>query len=442
MDIASSNRAKIVTALLAGLAVALSALLLYQSQTQDALPGCGGGSGCGAVLTSRWAYWFGIPVSLPAMLLYTTMLSAVAMRDPISKRPQRPAVFIMAICAIAAMFAAAWFISVQLLILKELCKYCLATHAVGVIASVLCLAVASAKLSNKALTQSSLSGLLLVCVLAAGQILGEPPQAPSALVQYADDLPVNPDADPLTIVPPSNVTAPKPESTTSPATQPAGPAPVIKPPIKQSTPETVSLIRGRVKVDLTDAPILGNTDAEHVLVCMFDYTCVHCRKTRGMLEKAQKKYGDSLAIVCLPVPLDRKCNYLIKRRNYANRFACDMAQISLAFWKVSPEKWAEFDRQLYSNANILTPVLAKAAAVKLIDEIALKQAMQDTKISQRIAKDVQLYRQASGVAKNSSIPILLSKSGVINGTPSPVDLDNFIKGQPITKTPANQPRSH
>ena len=440
MDMTTSNPARIVTAVLASLAAGLSALLLYQSQTLNALPGCGGGSGCGVVLSSRWAFWFGVPVSLPALLLYTAMLAAVIMREPASKKPQRPALFVMAICAVAAMFAAAWFVSVQILIIKSLCKYCLATHLVGVTASVLCLAVVSAQFQTKALIHSSIAGLLMVCILVGGQILADPPEAAAPKVLFTDA--------PLD-EPPDNTVAiqPPPIEDTTPLTpvedifsRPKDPAPT---PVPQANPDTlknVLLLGGRIKTDLTGAPIIGRPDAEKLLVCLFDYTCSHCRTTRGMLEKTKVKHGDSLAIICLPVPLDSKCNYLIKRRNYTNRYACDLAVVSLAFWKVSPQKWERFDRMLYSDETKLTPVRSRIAAEKLVDAKKLKKAMEDDVINYQINKSVRLYEAAARAGGESMLPMLIAKHGVMNGTPRhPLDLDNFIQGQ---QPPKHQDHAH
>ncbi len=40
------------------------------------LPGCGAGSGCGAVMASRWARWGPLPAALPALAAYLTALLA------------------------------------------------------------------------------------------------------------------------------------------------------------------------------------------------------------------------------------------------------------------------------------------------------------------------------------------------------------------------------
>ena len=45
--------------------------------------GCGAGSGCNAVLQSRWAYWLGLPVSVPAVLVYLALLgSSLLLKGP------------------------------------------------------------------------------------------------------------------------------------------------------------------------------------------------------------------------------------------------------------------------------------------------------------------------------------------------------------------------
>ena len=426
MAIETSQPVKIVTASLAALAAGLSALLFYQSQTQQVLPGCGGESGCGAVLASKWAYWFGIPVSLPALLLYTAMLVAVVMRDPKGKNNSKAFVFTITLCAIAVMLSAGWFLSIQVLVIKSLCKYCLATHAAGVAAAVLGLAVASVKLDTKGLSLASVGGLVLVCVLVGGQIAGAEPEAAAPQVQFVAEpssLPqMNTPADPLAVSPP--LTDPLFAS----APEPTTPTSMVKRE-RAVAVDTVSLFAGKVEFDSSRLPFQGDPDADRVMVCLFDYTCSHCRETRAMLDKLQQKSPDAVTVVFVPVPLDTKCNHLIKKRNYANRYACDMAELSLAFWKVAPEKWAKFDKMLYTNEDMLTPVRARIAAEKLVDKKKLKAAMQEQWITDQIRHDVQLYAKASRLAKSGLLPMMITRVGVMNGTPRhPLDLEDFIKG--------------
>src|SRR4051812_18709738 len=63
----------LVRLLMAG-AVGISAYLAWTSLSAGAVAGCGPDSACDKVLHSRWAYWLGIPVSLPALLVYFVVL--------------------------------------------------------------------------------------------------------------------------------------------------------------------------------------------------------------------------------------------------------------------------------------------------------------------------------------------------------------------------------
>ena len=57
-------------------ALGISLYLAYQSLSGGGIAGCGAGSDCSTVLTSRWAYWFSLPVSVPAALVYIAVLVA------------------------------------------------------------------------------------------------------------------------------------------------------------------------------------------------------------------------------------------------------------------------------------------------------------------------------------------------------------------------------
>src|SRR4051794_10800491 len=61
--------------LLSATAGGISLYLLFVSLTRAGMPaGCGKGSGCAEVMSSRWAGSFGMPVSLPAALVYFASL--------------------------------------------------------------------------------------------------------------------------------------------------------------------------------------------------------------------------------------------------------------------------------------------------------------------------------------------------------------------------------
>ena len=60
---------------LVGVASLVTVYLAYVSLVLGGgVPGCGPDSGCDRVLSSPWAYWLGIPVSLPGFVLYAIFL--------------------------------------------------------------------------------------------------------------------------------------------------------------------------------------------------------------------------------------------------------------------------------------------------------------------------------------------------------------------------------
>src|SRR4051812_48422853 len=87
-------------------AIAVSSYLAWTSLSGGVAVGCGPESNCDRVLHSRWAYWFGIPVSIPALLLYVTVLILTfrlgPARNPQEQRAVWPWLFAAAILMIGA----------------------------------------------------------------------------------------------------------------------------------------------------------------------------------------------------------------------------------------------------------------------------------------------------------------------------------------------------
>src|SRR5260221_14735594 len=101
---------------LAVAALGVSGYLLSVSLDQQRLPvGCGAGSGCAAVLASRWSSLLGIPVSAAAALVYLGVFIATfyvgGNRPP---RVRRIAWSLLIGSAAIIAGAALWFISLQI----------------------------------------------------------------------------------------------------------------------------------------------------------------------------------------------------------------------------------------------------------------------------------------------------------------------------------------
>ena len=92
-------------------ALALVALVaagyLSWASSSDGAVVCGSGAlDCEAVLQSRWSHWFNVPVSVPAVSLYATMLMAMAFIGPAAApRLRRAAWGLLTVLMVVAMLA-------------------------------------------------------------------------------------------------------------------------------------------------------------------------------------------------------------------------------------------------------------------------------------------------------------------------------------------------
>jgi uncharacterized membrane protein len=122
------------------LAMATAGYLAWIAFNGGSLPGCGPESSCDKVLQSRWAYWLGIPVTVPALGIYALLLAATFLISQ-KKTPPHPERTWLAMALLSALLitAALWFVGIQVAILKSLCWYCLTAHVAGAIAAVILL---------------------------------------------------------------------------------------------------------------------------------------------------------------------------------------------------------------------------------------------------------------------------------------------------------------
>src|SRR6185295_8148713 len=119
-------------------AIGTSCYLAWISFTGRGAVGCGPSSGCQEVLHGRWAYWFGAPVSLFALAVYAMMLAAtIRLGRKVPPRLQRQAWCVLIPGAVMVLGAGAWFVALQLLVIKKICPYCLAAHAFASLAAIL-----------------------------------------------------------------------------------------------------------------------------------------------------------------------------------------------------------------------------------------------------------------------------------------------------------------
>jgi uncharacterized membrane protein/protein-disulfide isomerase len=173
-------------------------------------------------------------------------------------------------------------------------------------------------------------------------------------------------------------------------------------------PRKVTVASNRMTLNAMQWPILGKPDAEVIFVEMFDYTCPHCRSTHSAVKGALQKYGNKVAILALPVPLEAKCNPAAGGGGHAG--ACDLAKIAITVWRVNPAKFQEFHDWLFENQ--VTPATARGKAEQLVGADVFRKEY-DSKIpSEYVKRHVELYKKVG----SGSVPKLIFEKTMLNGS--------------------------
>ncbi len=374
------------------------------------MPGCGPESGCDKVLSSRWAYVFGLPVSIFAIPAYLALLGLV--------RPGRVRWNLVFPLALLVLFAALWFVGVQTFQLRAFCKFCMTAHAAGVLAALLLLKNAPLPAVRPAFGVAfALAG---VAALAAVQTFG-PERGPKQIASATrSNAPVPAATNLAPLAPSSTSTSPTPSSAapaagTNMATNGLIAALATN---ASAVPTTASarstkftIIDGRFTLDVTQLPISGPVDAPKRMAKLFDYTCKHCRDLQHLLRDFRRKYPDQLVVVSLPLPLDSNCNPAVKKTPPAHEGACAYARLGLAVFHANPAKFEEFTEWIYEPERPPEISAAKAYAEKLVGSSNLEEALRNPAIDNQIRADVNIYLTVYRLVKSGNLPQLYFEEG-------------------------------
>jgi uncharacterized membrane protein/thiol-disulfide isomerase/thioredoxin len=375
--------------------------------------GCGPTSGCNAVLQSRWAYWLDVPVSVPAVLVYLALMGSTVLLQrrpaPDDQRGSWAAIIVLSVIVVGSAF---WFVSLQVFIIQSFCKYCLTAHVCGFAAALLCLmnipyatepdtpmwATGSGKrgVPQRAILSLVLIGLTGVAVLAGGQLLVQKERNVVKVVKN-----------------PSAATGVNPLALTNNLPAEIVPA---SPNARLIAPRTLSLYSNQFVIKFNEVPMMGSPDAPHVVVCLFDYTCSHCRALYPILQKMSEQFSNQLGIVYLPVSLSPQCNPFIPAYNsHANGDACEYARLGLAVWRAKPEAHRQFDDWMFDSIRPPPVAQAQEYAAQLVGADKLKSALADPWVAQQILTDCKIHRANWLAVDDSAMPQIILGNAVSSG---------------------------
>ncbi len=176
----------------------------------------------------------------------------------------------------------------------------------------------------------------------------------------------------------------------------------------------IPLLRGATSLDVYQYPIVGSPQSPYVLVKLFDYTCSYCRALHRDLEQARQHYGDQLAIVLLPVPMNPRCNPFVKVEQASHQKACEYAHLALAVWRAKPTAFETFHRWLMESVEVPSLEAARNQAAELLGANSMDQALLDPELDRQLEENCRLY----ALAGKGTIPKLIYNKKVISGRPA------------------------
>jgi uncharacterized membrane protein len=370
-------------------AVLVAGYLAYFSLSGAALPGCRPEDGCSDALSSSWANWLGVPVSLLAVALYLTLLAATfaARRKLPPVRRRRLWIASVALGSMS-LAAAVWFIGLQLFALEEWCTWCTTTHLFASAAGGIMIHQARVAtrlrqpiLSTKEVRWFAVGAAALGwAVLAAGQLASAAP-ARAATARIAPGASTQPEAK-----------------------------------------GTVVLHQGRFKLNAAELPLIGPANAKAIIVGLFDTTCHHCRETRRVVKKAIERASGRLAIISLPMPLDKECNHLVTRTTKEHTHACEYGALALGVFRAKGAAFPEFEDWLFEPVAPPSIEQARNKAMELVGVQALSSALRDPWIGERLVLNIELYEaNARASGGDTRLPQIVIGDTLIQGTISTSD---------------------
>jgi uncharacterized membrane protein len=363
------------------LALALSGYLSWHYLVGGSVIGCGGGSSCEKVLSSRWSAIGGVlPVSGLAAGAYLAMLLASLSIGPATAAPVRRLAWgALLVLVGAAAGSAVWFTIVQKWVIGAFCLHCMATHITGLLLAALVIWRAIMQFDGNATPRCvigplpaiglSMAGLALAGILAACQV---------------------------------GITGPAVYRGESQNELPA--------------------------LDPHAMPLVGSPDAPYVVTLLFDYKCPHCQPLHFMLDEAVRRYGGELAFALCPTPLDSRCNPYILRDMEEYRDSGELVKVGLAVWVTQREAFPVFDRWMFSweSGDRWRPRsldAARAKAVELVGQAKFEAARADPWIDRYLATCLQIYGATLQGGKGGVPRLVFGSRWVI---PKPVDSDDLV----------------
>lgn len=462
-----SRAAVWITRIALALGCLLSIYLAIASLKQGQVYGCIGEPACYLPLRTRWGHWFGLPIGVPGAIVYGILfilsLKIKAYTTEIASLQVRSGfVFLAALTA----FVGVWLLVVQIGLMRSICPYCVVVNLCGILVMIL---YSSWFLQNYA---SSLWALLAVVLVMSGHFIGflepvpggsgkpKPTKAAVAPVAEPVDEFVGSIASIATSFEPAKVREKDDRElvfdtaglTVTKAREIGLNDKVILPPAPVLTPPRVfdemvdgdgtmgtrvqrthyELAAGKIRLKVGTVPVMGLTNATHVIGLMYDYTYTDSVTMYRMMDQAVKRYRGQVAVVLIPVPLDKDCNDWVVYTKDPQTNSCDYCTLSSLVWRQRPDTYLAFEAYLTKTTPPPPVYQVEAVVLKLLGKKIFNSSFNQDDAYRNLRKNVALYRKL----ELGPVPKLITRKRVALGvTPIAEDLYNYLENLLLLEPP-------
>ena len=171
---------------------------------------------------------------------------------------------------------------------------------------------------------------------------------------------------------------------------------------------------GPGSVDVENSILIGDPDAEEIVVEMVDYTCPKCRKAHRQLERFKKVSAEPFATLLVLVPINADCNPHISKTHHKNVQACNYTKLAMLVWDLNRDAFPAFHQWMMQDETPPGIESAKSYVAKILPDANIDQLMSRPDLSDRIRTNTDLYFQ-TGTGK---LPRFYINEHSIVGVPS------------------------
>jgi hypothetical protein len=202
------------------------------------------------------------------------------------------------------------------------------------------------------------------------------------------------------------------------ATDTADSGDVAASPIGPSRERLVEFLNGNLRLDVAKHALIGSPEAPSVIVEMISYDCAHCRQMHRIVKKGLARYGDQIAIVVMPIPLDMSCNKLVTTSAASHPGACTTARMALGVAAVRPDLFPKFHDWLMADKEkppSQSEVVSKA--YNMVDSTRLRQHSGSAELKEQIAGYIDLFARLQKQHRGGTLglPVQILGNHIMSG---------------------------